>query len=191
VVAAALLLAWLITASGTRDPDGSSWEQSVTCSSTTLLHGYIFYFELFAGLAAADALAGVGGTALLLLAAPGSSGSFASGLLFLFVVVPLFVAASLQLELAGRFAPRSVALILTALVTIATLVQASAPSSLGVGGLLFPVGGVVRAAEEPLGLELAARATLPGVLYDLALFAALLALRPIRARGIHADRDRQ
>lgn len=146
------------------------------------------------GRAAADALPGVGGAAALLLAASRFTGSAASGFLFLVASLPLFIAFSLQLDLARRFSGRSVALILTALVTVASLVQGSGTSGGGLGpfgGLLFPVSGVVRAAEEPLGFELAARAILPGVLYDLALLAALLALRPNRARGSHADRDRQ
>lgn len=98
------------------------------------------------------------------------------------------------MELARSFAHRSLALILTAILMLATLVHGVAGPTPGldlVGGLLFPVSGVVRAAEEPLGFELAVRATLAGVLYDLALFATLLALRPIRARGSHEDRDRQ
>jgi hypothetical protein len=98
------------------------------------------------------------------------------------------------MELALSFAHRSLALILTALLMLATLVHGVAATTPGldlVGGLLFPVSSVARAAEEPLGFELAVRAILAGVLYDLALFATLLALRPIRTRGSHEDRDRQ
>jgi hypothetical protein len=146
------------------------------------------------GLIAADALAGVGGAAVIGLVAGWSSGSPARWLLLVAAAIPVFAAASLQMELARRVAHRSLALILTALVTIATLVQGAGASGFDLGrfgGLLFPVSIASRAAEEPLGLELAARAILPGVLYDLALFAALLALRPMGARSSHADRDRQ
>ena len=146
------------------------------------------------GRAAADASVGVGGMALLALALAAQAGSTTHGFLFLFVAAPVFAAASLQMELARRFAPRPVALLLTALVVMATLAHAASASVFGLdlaGGLLFPVSAAARAAEEPLGLKLAVRAAMPGALYDLSLLAALLALRPLGVRACHEDRDRQ
>jgi hypothetical protein len=132
--------------------------------------------------------------ALLALAPNTTSDSVTQGLLLLVATAPVFAAASLQMELARRFTPRPVALLLTALVAMATLVHSASASTFGLdlaGGLLFPVSAAARAAEEPLGLKLAVRAAMPGALYDLALLATLLALRPMGVRACHEDRDRQ
>jgi hypothetical protein len=193
-VAFALLLGWLIASSGTRDAVKCVALGSINFSSSASLLGTFSYSMTLLGSMAAELVVGVGGAALLALPSHSPDGLGAPRAALLIAVIPVFTSASLQMELALSFAHRSLALILTALLMLATLVHgvAAAPPGLDlVGGLLFPVSGVARAAEEPLGFELAVRATLAGVLYDLALFATLLALRPIRTRDSHEDRDRQ
>jgi len=193
-VAVTLVLGWLVAAAGSRDPGRSPEEGASNVSSCGSLRSLLFTSSTLLGRIAADVVVGVGGMALLALAPSAPAGSSTQGALLFVVAAPVFAAASLQMELARRFTPRPVALLLTALVAMATLVHAASASTFGLdlaGGLLFPVSTAARAAEEPLGLKLVARATLPGALYDLSLFATLLALRPLGVRACHEDRDRQ
>ena len=95
-------------------------------------------------------------------------------------------ATSLQMEILRKFAKRAVVLVVTALLTAAAVQLAHSD----VGGVValfgrfgFPVSALASASEEPLRLDLAARALSAGVTYDLALMATLLALPGNRARG--------
>lgn len=95
-------------------------------------------------------------------------------------------ATSIQLEIIWMFSNRAIALFVAALLTIVALqLVHTAPSTpvAILGRLGFPVSALVSATEEPLRLDLAARALLAGVTYDLALVATLLALSGNRARG--------
>ena len=193
-VAVTLMVGWLVAATGSRDPLRSPEIEASNFYSLGLLRGLLFTSLTVLGRTAADATVGVGGMALLALAPGAPSGSRFQGVLLLVATAPVFAAASLQMELARRFTPRPVALLLTALVAMATLVLSASASTFGLdlaSGLLFPVSAAARAAEEPLGLKLAVRAAMPGALYDLALLATLLALRPMGVRACHEDRDRQ
>jgi len=193
-VAVTLMVGWLIAATGSRDPLRSPESEASNFSSCGSLRSLLFTSLTVLGRTAGDVTVGVGGMALLALAPGAPAGSPIQGVLLLVAAAPVLAAASLQMELARRFTPRPVALLLTALVAMATLVHAASASTFGLdlaGGLLFPVSAAARAAEEPLGLKLAVRAALPGVLYDLSLLATLLALRPLGVRACHEDRDRQ
>jgi hypothetical protein len=95
-------------------------------------------------------------------------------------------ATSLQFEIVRTFSRRAGILIVTALITVATLqvARADLPGPVALlRWLVFPVSGLASATEEPLRLELAARALSAGAVYDLALIAVLLALPGHRARG--------
>jgi hypothetical protein len=193
-VAVTLMVGWLVAATGSRDPLRSPESEASNFYSCGLLRSLLFTSMTVLGRTAADATVGVGGMALLALAPGAPAGSPFQEVLLLVAAAPAFAAASLQMEIARRFAPRPVALLLTALVAMATVVHAASASTFGLdlaGGLLFPVSAAARAAEEPLGLKLAVRAAMPGALYDLALLATLLALRPMGVRACHEDRDRQ
>jgi hypothetical protein len=193
-VAVTLVVGWLVAATGSRDPGSSPEMEASNVASSGSLRCLVFTSMTTVGRAAGDSVVGVGGMALLAFAPGAPAGSMTQGLLLLVAAAPVFAAASLQMELARRFTPRPVALLLTALVVMATLVHAASASTIGLdlaGGLLFPVSAAARAAEEPLGLKLAVRAAMPGALYDLALLATLLALRPMGVRACHEDRDRQ
>lgn len=96
------------------------------------------------------------------------------------------ISTSLQVEIIRMFANRAITLLATALLTAAALHLVHATPSLPaalLGRLGFPVSALVSATEEPLRLDLAARALAAGVTYDLALVATLFALPGHRARG--------
>jgi hypothetical protein len=138
------------------------------------------------GVALADGLVVIVGAALIafLGGMPGRSvGAFGLGMA---AAATVGVSASLQWEVVRSFGKRAAVLVVTALATLATLHAAHAdlPAPLALlGRLLFPVSALASGTEEPLRLDLAARALSAGVTYDLALIATLLALPGHRARG--------
>ena len=138
------------------------------------------------GTALADALVVVVGTLLTCVTCGLLPGS-ASAAMLVFVTAALIGAAtSLQIDVMQLFANRSVVLVVTALLTATAMhLVHSAPSMPAalLGRLGFPVSALASATEEPLRLDLAARALLAGVTYDLALVVTLLALSGNRARG--------
>ena len=181
-----LLLGWSTAALGFRPSLVVRTPTSMGRGAAPILEFPSPSAALSVGVTLADTLVVMAGS--LLVALVGAIPLRSMGEIGLLVGVAAVVGAatSLQFEIVRMFSRRAGILIVTALVTVATLhvAHADLPGPVAfLRWLVFPVSGLASATEEPLRLELAARALSAGAVYDLALIAVLLALPGHRARG--------
>jgi hypothetical protein len=182
----ALLLSWAVASLGFRTFLPSLALPAPARSTRLFPEGAITLPLLRFGTAVIDALIVVAGTLLVAAICGMAPRGPREATLLLMGAVLIGASTSLQLEIMRLFANRAMTLLTTALLTAAALLLVHAtpplPAAL-LGRLGFPVSALVSATEEPLRLDLAARALAAGVTYDLALVATLFALPGHRARG--------
>lgn len=182
----ALLLSWATAALGDR-PSLPGLPRASLRRSDRLPSGSALSLTLLRlGVSAADAFVVLAGVAVISTACGFQPRLAREWVLLLGGTALIGAATSIQLEIIWMFSNRAIALLAAALLTIVALQLAHAAPSTPIaflGRLGFPVSALVSATEEPFRLDLAARALLAGVTYDLALVATLLALSGNRARG--------
>jgi hypothetical protein len=181
-----LLLGWSTASLGVRPAFSGSISSARPLNHHRDFDASLTLTSLRLGTAVADALVVAIGTCVIAITCGFMPVSAPEAALVLVAAGLIGAATSLQFDVTSLFVNRAVVLVVTALLTASAMSLVHSAPSVPVallGRLGFPVSAVASATEEPLRLDLAARALLAGVTYDLALVATLLALPGNRARG--------